>query len=109
MAERSKKDNTFPQWVALMSLGFALTLFFANTVPALRERDGLAEVRGELADLVQRYEEAIRQTQLGIGDASEYDLQALLVAIDQLGYTPQELCRAYPERANDQGKPAAPR
>lgn len=109
MAERAKKDNTFPHWVALMSLGFALTLFFANTVPALRERDGLAEVNMELADLVERYEEAIRQTQLGVGDASEYDLQALLVAIDQLGYTPHELCRAYPERAAEPGLPAQPR
>ena len=58
MRERSPKDNSFPHWVALMSLGFALTLFFANTVPALRERDGLQEVGEELEDLAQRYEEA---------------------------------------------------
>jgi len=103
MRERTtkEKENTFPHWVALMSLGFALTLFFANTVPALRERDGLQEVEYELADLRERYEEAIRQTQLGVGQASEYDLQSLLVAIDQLGYTPLELCAAHPERLGE--------
>lgn len=101
MRERSPKDNSFPHWVALMSLGFALTLFFANTVPALRERDGLREVGDELEDLAKRYEEAIRQTQFGVGDASEYDLQSLLVAIDHLGYTPQELCSDYPDRSTE--------
>lgn len=109
MADRATKDNSFPHWVALMSLGFALTLFFANTVPALRERDGLAEVDRELAVLVQRYEEAIRQSRLGVGDASEYDLQSLLVAIDHLGYTPQELCRAYPDTSEEPDAPARPR
>ena len=97
MRARPTKENHFPHWVALMSLGFALTLFLANTVPALRERDGLEDVEVELSDLVARYEEAIRQTQLGAGSASEYDLQSLLVAIDHLGYTPSELSRAYPE------------
>ena len=97
MRARPTKENSFPHWVALMSLGFALTLFLANTVPALRERDGLQDVDVELSDLVLRYEEAIRQTQLGAGGASKYDLQSLLVAIDHLGYTPRELCRAYPE------------
>ena len=99
MRERSPKDNSFPHWVALMSLGFALTLFFANTVPALQERDGLRDVEEQLVDLAQRFQEARRQTQLGIGDASEYDLQSLLVAIDHLGYTPQELCNDYPDRS----------
>jgi hypothetical protein len=108
MSDRSANSNSFPHWVALMSLGFALTLFFANTVPALRERDGLQQVDAELTDLVRRYEDAIRQTQLGVGDASEYDLQSLLVAIDHLGYTPEELCRAYPRRATEDGDGAAP-
>ena len=108
MSDRSANSNSFPHWVALMSLGFALTLFFANTVPALRERDGLQQVDAELTDLVRRYEDAIRQTQLGVGDASEYDLQSLLVAIDHLGYTPEELCRAYPRRAPEEGDGAAP-
>lgn len=100
MSDRSANSNSFPHWVALLSLGFALTLFFANTVPALRERDGLEQVDGELKDLVRRYDDAIRQTQLGVGGASEYDLQSLLVAMDHLGYTPYELCRAYPQRAS---------
>jgi hypothetical protein len=109
MRERTTKDNTFPHWVALLSLGFALTLFFANTVPALRERDGLQEVEYELADLRQRYEDAIRANQLGVGQASEYDLQSLLVAIDRLGYTPTELCAAHPERLAETDDPDDPR
>jgi len=109
MSDRSVNPNSFPYWVALISLGFALTLFFGNTVPALRERDGLEQVDDELADLVRRYEDAIRETQLGVGDASEYDLQSLLVAIDHLGYTPEELCRAYPERSDGEDDPRSPR
>ncbi len=92
----SSEDNSFPYWVAWISLGFALTLFFANTVPALRERDGLREVDQDLTQLRRSYEDAIRQRHVGAGQANEYDLQALLVAIDQLGFTPRELCAAYP-------------
>jgi len=99
------KDNAFPHWVALLSLGFALTLFLSNTVPALRERDGLQEIDNELKELIAQYEEAIRQTKVGVGDAGTYDLQALLVAIDRLGYTPQELCRAYPEQQATEAAP----
>lgn len=109
MRERTTKDNSFPHWVALLSLGFALTLFFANTVPALRERDGLEEVEYELADLRKRYEGAIRANQLGIGQASEYDLQSLLVAIDRLGYTPAELCAAHPDRLAEKDGERDPR
>lgn len=107
MSDRSANSNSFPHWVALMSLGFALTLFFANTVPALQEQRGLDQVDAELADLVRRYEDAIREAQLGVGDASEYDLQSLLVAIDHLGYTPEELCRAYPRRSVEASDEAA--
>ena len=104
----TSKDNTFPFWVAWISLGLALVLFFANTVPALRERDGLREVDRELADLRQRYEDAIRERHVGAGHASEYDLQSLLVAIDQLGFTPRELCAAYPP-ADDEAASSQPR
>lgn len=87
----------FPHWVALASLGFVLWLFFANTVPALRERQELHELAGSLGKLRADYDAAIQQARLGVGPNAHFDLQALLVAIDQRGYTPAELCAAYPE------------
>lgn len=99
--------SSFPRWVALASLGLALTLFFANTVPALREQQGLREVQVELTDLQRRYEDAIRTAALGIGPRTNYDLQSLLVAIDQQGYTPLELCAAHP-RATPAEPPSEP-
>jgi hypothetical protein len=86
----------FPHWVALASLGFVLWLFFANTVPALRERQELQAHEQALRRLRADYDAAIEQARLGTGPDAHYDLQALLVAIDQCGFTPAELCAAYP-------------
>ena len=100
MRARSREvPSSFPHWVAVGSLVFALGLFFSNTVPALREQQSLRDVATELVDLRRQYEDMIRRTELGIASPSSYDLQSLLVAIDQLGYTPLELCAAHPERA----------
>ncbi len=88
----------FPHWVALGSLAFVLWLFFANTVPALRERNELQAHEQSLRQLRADYDAAIEQARLGTGPDAHYDLQALLVAIDQCGFTPAELCAAYPQR-----------
>ena len=88
--------SSFPHWVALGSLGVALVLFFGNTAPALREQQALHDVATDLQRLQRSYDDAIRQAALGLGPRANYDLQALLVAIDQQGYTPLELCAAYP-------------
>ena len=104
MRERSKEDSTFPYWVALGSLGFALVLFLSNTVPAVRERQKLQAVRGELDDRLRSFREAIRATAAGVrlgGERGSFDLQALLVAIDDAGFTPTELCAAYPDPVAD--------
>ena len=90
-------ESRFPHWVALGSLAFVLWLFFGNTVPALRERQELQQYADELVTLRATYDAAIQEARLGIGPSSHYDLQALLVAIDQHGFTPLELCAAYPE------------
>lgn len=90
--------SSFPFWVALCSLATALVLFFFNTAPALEEQRQLREVAAEVSDLKRRYEEAIRDARFTVGSRLDYDLQSLLVAIDQHGYTPLEICMAYPER-----------
>ena len=100
-SEDTFASRSFPYWVALGSLGFTLVLYFFNTAPAVRERESLRAVKADLQDLRRRYEDAIEKARLQVGPraAANYDLQALLVAIDQLGYTPSELCAAYPEAA----------
>ncbi len=92
-------SSSFPHWVALCSLGLVLWLFFGNTVPALHEREQLRTLQDELVDLRRRYDAAIIDARLGRGSTSDYDLQGLFVAIDQRGYTPAELCAAYPAGA----------
>jgi hypothetical protein len=100
----SEAPSHFPHWVALGSLAFVLWLFFGNTVPALRERAELRNHAEALAQLKASYDAAIQEARLGVGPNAHYDLQALLVAIDQRGYTPLELCVAYPEtRASGTG------
>ncbi len=96
----AEAPSRFPWWVAAGSLTFALWLFFGNTVPALRERQELRAHAAELAQLRASYDAAIQEARLGVGPNAHYDLQALLVAIDQRGFTPLELCAAYPERAD---------
>jgi hypothetical protein len=98
-------SSSFPHWVALGSLGLVLWLFFGNTVPALHEREQLRSLTDELQDLRRRYEGAIAEARLGQGGSTEYDLQALFVAIDQRGYTPAELCAAYPAPEGDADSP----
>jgi hypothetical protein len=92
------RPSTFPRWVALSSLALVLWLFFSNTVPAVHERAELDALAADLGKLRLQYDAAIAETRLGCGQNSHYDLQALLVAIDQQGLTPAELCIAYPPR-----------
>jgi len=102
MRERTTKEHSFPYWVAMGSLLFVLLLFFTNTVPALEERQNLTATHRELIDLRQQYEDAIDSAAqlagLGTGPDS-CDLQSLLVAIDQQGYTPLELDVIYRQMA----------
>jgi hypothetical protein len=96
--EPAEPPSHFPHWVALGSLAFVLWLFFSNTVPALRERSELRAHANELATLKRDYNLAIEEARLGLGPNAHFDLQALLIAIDQLGYTPFELSLAYPDQ-----------
>jgi hypothetical protein len=91
--------SSFPHWVAWGSLAAALLLFFGNTVPAVRERTALAATENELKTLRHRYDDALllARNATPVGDAD--DLQSLLVAIDAIGWTPEELLRHY--RDND--------
>lgn len=110
MRERSTKDSAFPHWVAIGSLVFVLAMFFSNTVPALRERQGLTNLQSQLSGLQQQFETAIEQTaqQAHLGTARQgeepdgnFDLQSLLVAIDEHNLTPLELWQQYGETPKD--------
>lgn len=95
--EAKDSSSSFPRWVAVASLAIALWLFFANAVPAVRERTELQALAADLVKLRQDYDLAIREVRLGRGAATEQDLQGLLVAIDRMGLTPAELCALHPE------------
>lgn len=108
MTDRATEDSpfpvrAFPYWVALGSLTFALLLFFANTVGALREQQSLQDLEVELGDLREQYDGAIRVARIAAGprDPNRVDLQSVLVAIDRQGYTPYELSLAYPRPENE--------
>lgn len=106
MRRGSQDNSAFPRWVALASLGVALWLFFANAVPAVRERAELDALGADLSKLRQGYDAAIAEARLGRGTNADIDLQSLLVAIDHMGMTPAELCAAHPEKRPD-GAPDA--
>lgn len=104
MAAREPADTfpirAFPYWVALGSLIFALGLFFANTVPALRDRQSLEQIESDLQAMRARLEGTIREDRLigRPGDPGAFDMQAMLVSIDEQGYTPAELLQLHPAR-----------
>lgn len=92
------KASSFPGWVALASLATAVWLFFANAIPAQKEREELRDLANEVWRLRGETDGKIAEARLARGANSHQDLQALLVAIDRLGFTPAELCAAYPDR-----------
>lgn len=92
----TERPSSFPQWVALGSLGLVLWLFFANTAPAMREHQELGDLHTALLKMRQDYDQALAEARLGSGAHAERDVQGLLVAIDQRGYTPAELCAEFP-------------
>ena len=107
---RSSRADLFPYWVAMASLLLAAWLYFGNTAPAARERDELQGVAADLTDLRRRFDDAIQERRLGLAEDHHLDLQAVLVAIDQQGLTPAELCATHPLPAHPQdaaNEPAA--
>lgn len=108
MSRTADEPTTFPRWVALSSLAAVLWLFFANAVPAMRERSELQAHAAELFRLRDDYDVAITDARLGVGQRGHCDLQALLVAIDQHGFTPAELCAAYPAARPDAARGQTP-
>lgn len=99
--------SAFPHWVAWGSLALALALFFANTVPAVRDRAALQATEQQLQELRSRCDaelaRALPGTPGGTGAEGE-DLQELLLAIDRYGWTPDELLRAVPEAQAPAGR-----
>ena len=102
-------NDSFPRWVALVSLVVVLWLFFSNTVPAVRERADLQGVLADLGNLRRQFDAAITERRLGLADDRNLDLQSVLVAIDQQGLTPAELCAAHPAQADEGDSAEGPR
>ncbi len=99
-------NDSFPRWVALASLVVVLWLFFSNTAPAMRERTELQGVLADLGQLRRQADAVITERRLGLSSDRNLDLQALLVAIDQQGLTPAELCAAHPAPSPTETDPA---
>jgi hypothetical protein len=91
---RERGGDRFPLILGLCCTTLAALLFVTGTLPALRERDDLRNVvesrRQALARLVRETEE-LRRAQY----ASTRDPQAVLVEIDALNLTPDELLAKY--------------
>ncbi len=95
---RNEAETQFPRVVAWFALALAVVLFLSNTVPAVRERQALRATANDLQQLRQQYDAAIAHAIAAMpGPKGEQDLQAVLVAIDRIGWTPDELLRCYPE------------
>jgi hypothetical protein len=84
------RGSRFPLVVAFVCTGLAAALFVTGTIPALREADDLRRTeqvnRAELLRLLRDSRE-LRQRQRALA----WDPQALLVELDRLGYTPDDL------------------
>ena len=85
----------FPMLVTFGALATALLLFLTNTAPALQERQSLARVEDEMNHRLQDYLQKL--IALRRQDHLDWDVQALLVSIDELGLTPAELLALHPE------------
>lgn len=96
--EPDRSDRTpFPTVVAWGSLLLAVLVFFGNAVPALRERADLRATRARLQELREQYDRALASAWASApGHRGADDLQSVLVAIDQIGWTPEELLRSHP-------------
>lgn len=102
-----RRESPFPQVVAWGSLALALLLFFFNTVPAVREREELRTTEDQLRELRVLYDRALAdQLPATPGAAAEDDLQTVLVAIDRIGWTPDELRQSFPPPAAGPTGPA---
>jgi len=106
MGAARREHSRFPTIVAWPSLGLALLLFFGNSVPALREQAQLRETEAGLRELRARYDDALARLRASTTERGQgSDLQSVLVAIDRIGWTPQELLRSYPgEPATGEGR-----
>ena len=97
-AKRNDDETQFPRVVAWFALALSVVLFLSNTVPAVRERQALRATATDLHNLRQQFDAAIAHAVAAMpGPKGEQDLQAVLVAIDRIGWTPDELLRCYPE------------
>jgi hypothetical protein len=82
--------RAFPLTVAAVSATLATLLFLGSTMPALRERQMLADVETRRLRLRQQLDAVLQAARLREA-ALECDVEAVLVAIDDLGLTPAEL------------------
>jgi hypothetical protein len=100
-------ERTFPAWITLLSTLVAMLLFLTMTVPAVREQRELRRIESEKARLRAQYEDTLR-TDRERRRALHWDPQTVLLEIDRLGLTPQELLEIDAQRLAAEGRPPLP-
>lgn len=88
------RGSVFPLLLAAVCVIATGLLFLTSTLPALRERDVLAEKRADLTRIQQRLETALANWR-GREQAMDDDIETLLVEIDKLGMLPEELVAGF--------------
>ncbi len=92
------RSRKFPLAVFVLCGGAGLALLLTGTVPALAEQSRLRQLesrRQEMLELLQRRADELRRTEVSL----DQDPQTLLLEIDKLGLTPDELLAEQPEEA----------
>lgn len=82
--------DVFSLLITLLCVGAGTALFLYSTTPALREHtwlSGVAREQTKLRDALRAHIAALRAKE----SALQWDVQTLLLAIDDLGLTPTEL------------------
>ncbi len=82
--------SRFPLWIALGSCVIALAIYFTSTIPALREQRELRRIERAQAERLRTLEDA-RRIGLRTRIALDRDPQTVLLELDRLGLTPEDL------------------
>ncbi len=100
----SSPPMRFPLLLSAFCALLAAVVFFTAMVPAAAEERQLGDIERQRERLLEQLagrNAALRDTELGL----RYDPQTLLVEIDRLGMTPDELLARYPEATPEQAEP----
>ena len=107
-ARTPERPPTFPLLLALLFILGTLATFFSSTVPTLRERDILRATHAQMQQLKGSLDTTLSAWR-GREAAMDQDVETLLVEIDRLGMTPDDLtARREPKASPEFGPKANP-